>query len=106
MGDLHDDGCGCGCHDHEHEEATVVTLEFDDGEKIECEALGIFEVEDKEYIALAPTDETSEDIYLFGYLEDEDGFRLFDIESDEEYAKVEDEFFKIVEEVEAQEGNN
>ena len=38
---LHGDGCGCGCGDHE--EAEVVTLEFDNDEKIDREIIGILD---------------------------------------------------------------
>lgn len=102
MSDQYNDGI----NDNEMEEESIVTLEFEDGETIDCEALGVFEVEGKDYIALAPTDESLEDIYLFGYIEEEEGYRLYDIEDDDDYQKVEDEFFRIVEEVEAAEEDN
>ena len=43
----------CGCHDHDcdcqhdHEEADFITLEFDDGEEVECEVIGVFDFEGK-----------------------------------------------------------
>ncbi len=89
-------GCGCGCdcgHNHDHEEGEFITLEFDDGTE-ECEVLGTFEVDGKEYIALVPL-EAEDEAYLYGYREipensdeDEVEFELLDIEDDEEFEKV------------------
>ena len=82
----------------EIEEADFITLEFDDGEEIECEIMGVFDFENKEYIALLP-DDGSEDVYIYGYEEvGDDEFELIDIEDDEEFAKVVAEFDKIMEE--------
>lgn len=81
--------CGCGCHD---EEADFITLEFDDGEEIECEIMGVFEFEGKEYIALLPDDGT-DDVYIYGYKENGDEeFELIDIDDDEEFKRVVQEF--------------
>ena len=77
------------------EEADFITLQFDGGEDIECEILGIFDVEDKEYIALLPDDD-SEDVYIYRYNElPNDEFELLDIEDDEEFEKVSEEFDKL-----------
>lgn len=38
--------CGCG------DEADYLTLEFDDGQEVECEIMGVFDLDGKEYIAL------------------------------------------------------
>ncbi len=80
----------------------VVTLEFEDGESIECEAIGLFEYEEfpeKTYIALAPTDEEDDDVYIYEYHElSDDEFELLDIESDDEFDKVAAEFERLVEE--------
>lgn len=77
------------------EEADFITLQFDGGEDIECEILGIFDVEDKEYIALLPDDD-SEDVYIYRYNElPDDEFELLDIEDDEEFEKVSKEFDKL-----------
>ena len=86
----------------ENEEVVVITLEFDDGEEVECEPLFIFDLEeypDKEYIALVPVDETLDDVYLYQYNEiGEDEFEFIDIESDEEFDKVVEEFERITDE--------
>ncbi len=80
----------------EVEEAEYITLKFEDGEEVECEVLGVFEVGDKDYIALLPEGE-DEDIYLYGYEEyEDDTFELLDIEDDEEFARVSAEFDSLV----------
>lgn len=88
-------GCGCGC-DHDHDEADYITLEFDDGVEVECEIMGVFDFEGKEYIALIPDDGT-DDVYIYGYKEvGDEEFELIDIEDDDEFDKVVAEFDKIV----------
>ena len=80
----------------EVEETEVITLEFDDGVEVECEIMGVFDYEGKEYIALIP-DDGSDDVYIYGYKEvGDDEFELFDIEDDAEFEKVVAEFDKIV----------
>ena len=82
----------------EIEEADFITLEFDDGVEVECEIMGVFDFEGKEYIALIPNDDT-DDVYIYGYKEiGEDEFELVDIEDDAEFDKVVAEFDKIMEE--------
>lgn len=81
----------------EIEEADFITLEFDDGVEVECEIMGVFEYDGKEYIALIPDDDT-DDIYIYGYKEvGEDEFELVDIDDDAEFEKVVAEFDKIME---------
>lgn len=87
-------GCGpdCGCGS---EDADFITLEFDDGVEIECEIMGVFEYDGKEYIALIP-DDGSDDVYIYGYKElSEEEFELVDIEDDAEFEKVVAEFDKL-----------
>lgn len=80
----------------EVEETEVITLEFDDGVEVECEIMGVFDYEGKEYIALIP-DDGSDDVYIYGYKEvGEDEFELVDIEDDAEFEKVVAEFDKIM----------
>ena len=46
------DKCCCG-HDHEEDmEMEVITLTLDDDSELECAVLGIFDVDEKNYIAL------------------------------------------------------
>ena len=80
----------------EIEETDVITLEFDDGAEIECEIMGVFDYNGKEYIALIPDDGT-DDVYIYGYKEvGEDEFELVDIEADAEFESVVAEFDKIM----------
>lgn len=79
------------------EEVDIITLEFDDGE-IECEIMGVFDYDGKEYIALIPQDD-SDDVYIYGYEEvGDDEFKLVDIEDDELFEKVVKEFDEIMSE--------
>ena len=82
----------------EIEEADFITLEFDDGVEVECEIMGVFDYDGKEYIALILNDDT-DDVYIYGYKEiGDDEFELVDIEDDDEFEKVVAEFDKIMEE--------
>ncbi len=72
----------------------VVTLDLDDGSRLTCEILTIFECEDREYIVLLPQDKhgnpnSDGQVYIYRYEEAEDGTPSLDnIASDEEYDKV------------------
>ena len=80
----------------EAEEADVITLEFDDGMEVECEIMGVFDYNGKEYIALIPDDGT-DDVYIYGYKEvGDDEFELIDIEDDGEFEAVVAEFAKVM----------
>lgn len=97
-------GChepGCDCCDHDHEEADFITLEFDDGEEVECEIIGVFDFEGKEYIALMAEEGEESVLYIYGYKEvGDDEFELVDIEDDDEYERALAEFDKLVAEEE------
>ena len=95
----HGPGCTCGCQDEA--EDMRITLEFDDGEKVEVEPLFLFALDNKDYIALVPADEESDDVYLYRYhdLADEE-FEFLDIEDDDEFERVSKEFERILEEAE------
>jgi len=99
----HGPDCTCGCQDG-NEEDMKITLEFDDGEKVEVEPLFLFALDGQDYIALVPVDEESEDVYLYRYhdLADEE-FEFLDIEDDEEFDNVCREFERIIEETEGSE---
>lgn len=78
----------------------TITLVFDDGIEEECEIMGVFEVEDKEYVAVAP-DNGTDDVYIYRYKEvDEDSFDIIDIEDDAEFEKAVAEFDDIMSEEE------
>ena len=69
-------------------EADIITVEYDDGTELECEMMGVFEADGKEYIALIPQDD-SDDVYIYGYKEvSEDEFELIDIEDDAEFERA------------------
>lgn len=80
----HEHGPGCGCG-----ETNTITIEFDDDTSVECEILGTFEADGKEYIALLKQDE-SEEILIYGFKEHEDDVELIDIEDEEEFQKAAD----------------
>lgn len=78
------------------DDTDIITLQFDDGEEVECEIMGVFDYAGKEYIALIP-DDGSDDVFIYGYQEvGEDEFELIDILDDDEFEKVVAEFDKIV----------
>ena len=78
------------------DEAAIITLEFDDGTELECEIMGVFDYNGKDYIALIPLDD-SDDVYIYGYNEvGEDEFELVDIEDDELFQNVVQEFDAIM----------
>ena len=82
------------------DEADIITLEFDDGVDLECEIMGIFDYDGKDYIALIPLDD-SDDVYIYGYNEvGEDEFEIVDILDDELFEKVVKEFDAIMAEAE------
>ncbi len=86
-GEEHD----CCCSEHEHQTMTIIT---DENEELKCSVLGTFDVDDKEYIALLPMGEEEVLIYRF-IIRDDDDFELSNIETDDEFEKVEDVFFEI-----------
>lgn len=79
-----------------YEEEDIITLEYDDGTEEECGVIGVFDVDDKDYIALNPLG-TSE-VYIYGYKEYEDDFELIDDLTEDEFAKATAEFEKLVDE--------
>ncbi len=78
------------------DDAEFITLEFEDGKIMECEIMGIFDVDKKEYIALLPDDGT-DDVFIYGYKEiSEEEFDLIDIEDDAEFEKAAAEFDRLM----------
>lgn len=79
------------------ESSEFVTLEYEDGTSERCEVLGIFDCDEKEYIALVPESD-DDSVYLYEYQEHDDGtFSLADIADDEEFARVEAIYDKLTE---------
>ncbi len=84
------------------DDAEYITLEFEDGKIIECEIMGIFDVNGKEYIALLPDDGT-DDVFIYGYKEiNDEEFDLIDIEDDKEFEAAAAEFDRLMAEEDEQ----
>lgn len=87
------------------DEDICVTLDMDDGTRVDCEIVTIFDVNDQDYIVLLPLDEDGEEneegtVYIYRYFEDEDGNpSLENIQDDEEYEAVEERFDELLDEV-------
>lgn len=85
-------------NDNIDEEEDFITLEFDDGTAVDCFIIGVFDLGDKEYIALAPDDGT-DDVYIYGYKDnDDDTFEIVEIEDEDEFGKAVEEFDKLMSE--------
>ncbi len=88
------------------DEDICVTLDMEDGSKVECEILTIFDVNGQDYIALLPLDENGDEneegtVYIYRYFEDEDGNpSLENIQDDDEYEAVEERFDELLDEAE------
>ena len=78
----------------EYSEDEIITLEFDEGDSFECGIMGVFDLDDKQYIALEPLDESS-DVYLYGYVPTDDDFELLDI-PEEDFDRVAAEFDRLM----------
>ena len=77
----------------------LVTLMVDDGTEIDCEPICIFNLNGRDYIALVPVDEESEDVFIYRYGQNEAGGpMLTDIETDEELDAAIEELDLILEE--------
>lgn len=79
-----------------YEEEDIITLEYDDGTEEECGVVGVFDVDDKDYIALNPLG--TGEVYIYGYKEYEEDFELIDDLTDEEFEKATKEFESLIEE--------
>lgn len=81
-----------------------VSLDLDDGSKVECKILTIFEAAGKEYIALLPLDADGKenpdgDVYLYRYAEDEKGIPSVEYIADaDEYEAAADRFDELLDE--------
>lgn len=100
-----DNECKCGCgHHHEEEdfEVQLVTLIDEDGNEEEFEVIEIFQVEGKEYVAIAlPEGEDDDDEVMVFRLEvnEETGEELLhDIEDDDEWNMVAEAYMALEDE--------
>lgn len=80
----------------QYSEEDILNLEFDDGETLECGIMGVFDLDDKQYIALEAFDE-SNDVYLYEYDPTDDDFALVDI-PEEDFDRVAAEFDRLMDE--------
>lgn len=84
----------------------LVTLDLDDGSRVECEIITIFTVGEQDYIALLPLDENGDaneegEVFIYRYSEDAEGNpELDNIQSDDEYDAVSDKFDELLDEAE------
>ena len=79
-----------------YSEDEIITLEFDEGESFECGIMGVFELNNKEYIALDALDD-SNDVYLYEYVPTDEDFELLDI-PEEDFDLVAAEFDRLMDE--------
>ena len=92
--------------DSEFKDRDTMTLDLDDGGKLECIVLNVFPVNNREYIALLPMyDEghVEEDAQIFLYRFEElgdDEVNLETIEDDDEFELVSDYFDEMLDEQE------
>ncbi len=80
----------------QYSEDEILTLEFDDGESFECGIMGVFDLDEKQYIALEAFDDTN-DVYLYAYVPTDDDFELEDI-PEEDFDRVAAEFDRLMDE--------
>lgn len=95
-------GPDCDCGHHDNEEDLVVTLTLEDGSDLACEVVAIFPVEDKDYIALAPINETlEEEVILFRFKQlENDEAEIINIEDDDEYEAAIEAYEEIIDDSE------
>lgn len=87
-----------GLHD---EEEMTVTLTLDDDTELECAVVAIFPVNGREYIALLPMEDESEEVFLYRFKQAEnDELELDNIEDDEEFEAVADAYDMLLDDME------
>ena len=92
--------------DSEFKDRDTMTLDLDDGGKLECIVLNVFPVNNREYIALLPMNDeghVEEDAQIFLYRFEElgdDEVNLETIEDDDEFELVSDYFDEMPDEQE------
>ena len=92
--------------DSEFKDRDTMTLDLDDGGKLECIVLNVFPVNNREYIALLPMNDeghVEEDAQIFLYRFEElgdDEVNLETSEDDDEFELVSDYFDEMLDEQE------
>lgn len=80
----------------------TMTLDLDDGSKVECIVVNVFTVNNRQYVALLPMDEDGSvdddaQVWLYRFVELGEGdVQLDQIEDDEEYDLVSDYFDELL----------
>ena len=86
--------------DSEFKDRDTMTLDLDDGGKLECIVLNVFPVNNREYIALLPMNDDAQ-IFLYRFEElGDDEVNLETIEDDDEFELVSDYFDEMLDEQE------
>ena len=92
--------------DSEFKDRDTMTLDLDDGGKLECIVLNVFPVNNREYIALLPMNDEGHveevaQIFLYRFEElGDDEVNLETIEDDDEFELVSDYFDEMLDEQE------
>lgn len=83
------------------EEEMTVTLTLDDDTELECGVVAIFPVQDRDYIALLPLDDETEDVFLYRFNQSsDDELELENIEDDEEFEMVAEAYDALIDDAE------
>ena len=77
-----------------YKEDEILVLEFDDGSAFETGIMGVFALNDKQYVALDSL--TNNDVFLYEFVQTEDDFELVDI-PEEDFETVSQEFDRLME---------
>ena len=81
----------------QNEETQIMTFLYENGNKVQFEAIARIYLEDKEYLLLAPVEEKdSEDIYVFRIDEVDGKQELNLVEDDKEFIAVKKEYNKLL----------
>ncbi|MGI6721670.1 MAG: DUF1292 domain-containing protein [Anaerovoracaceae bacterium] len=67
---------------NQNDASMTITLEFDDGKTKKCDIDGVFDADGQDYIALVPRDQTG-DVYIYKYIEEDDGDYYLEDETNE-----------------------
>ena len=80
-----------------NEECDQITLTLEDGSDLVCDVISVFPVNDKNYIALLPSnDDPDAEIFLYRFIENGEEIELENIEDDEEFDMVSDAFDELL----------
>lgn len=96
--------------EQQEEELDIITLTLEDDSELDCEVIALFNLEDREYIALLPVETEDEDerevlLYRFNEINEEE-FEVKMIESEEEFEKVAEKYYEVASEDHADEDDD